>query len=234
MTDWDDREVRGGVSLAEVVGRNTRRLRGNATADQLAKECRFYGLNWGTGRISDLEHGRVSPTLGTLVALALALGEVRFVDPEGPRDPISLTDLVRCDENIALTKSLSVTEQELGAFLDGSDVSLGHRYADLIRASFKAVTSGEYRKDWPARLPRFNPMKLADIKAGFGEAEQRLARDLGIDETRLAAEMLALWRRPFAEERDSRAGPDSNAQKKGRITRDLKAELKAVLDGDDQ
>lgn len=233
MTDWDDREVRGGVTLAEIVGRNAKRLRGDATADQLAKECRFYGLNWGTGRISDLEHGRVSPTLGTLVALALALQEVRFV--RGPdHGPVTLVDLVRCDENIALTKDLSVTEDELAAFLQGDEVSLSHRHADLMRSMMESVTADNFRKDWPHRLhgiPKGAVLRMLDK---CGEAEERLKREFGLDTSRLCAEMISLWGRTYTAERDERAGAGANAQKKGRVARELKAELKAVLDGDNQ
>jgi hypothetical protein len=44
-----------------------------------------------------------------------------------------------------------------------------------------------------------------------------------------------LWNgRTFGEERNQRAGPDANQQKKGRTTRELRAELeKALADGDD-
>ena len=57
------------LPLAHVVGRNVRRLRDGAAAtlDDVAKAARENGLrNWGTGRVSDLEHGKVSPTLATL------------------------------------------------------------------------------------------------------------------------------------------------------------------------
>jgi hypothetical protein len=43
-----------------------------------------------------------------------------------------------------------------------------------------------------------------------------------------------LWQGTFTEERDRRAGPDANQQKRGRISRDLRAELeKALADGND-
>ncbi|MGB3286061.1 helix-turn-helix domain-containing protein [Mycolicibacter algericus] len=233
MADTDDSATQGGVPLAQVIGRNARQLRGDATADQLAKEARFYGLNWGTGRISDLEHGRVSPTLGTLVALALALQEVRFV--RGPdHGPVTLADLVRCDENIALTKDLSVTEDELATFLEGGEVSLSHRHADLMRSMMESVTTDAFRKDWPHRLhgiPKGPVLRMLDE---CGEAEQRLEREFALDTSRLCAEMISLWGRTYTAERDERAGAGANAQKKGRVARKLKAELKAVLDGDNQ
>ena len=43
--------------------------------------------------------------------------------------------------------------------------------------------------------------------------------------------MAAQWRKSYSAERDQRAGAGANAQKKGRVARELKAELKAVLDG---
>jgi hypothetical protein len=46
--------------------------------------------------------------------------------------------------------------------------------------------------------------------------------------------MAALWRRTFTAERDNRAGPDANAQRRGQISRQLKADLQEVInDGND-
>lgn len=103
------------VALPEVVGRNARRLRGDATADQLAKAARREGLNWGTGRISDLEHGRVSPTLSMLVALAAALHSVS-------RTPVTLADLVEHDGLVQVTSTRAVKDVALQRFLRGEPV----------------------------------------------------------------------------------------------------------------
>jgi hypothetical protein len=63
--------------------------------------------------------------------------------------------------------------------------------------------------------------------------EDRLARRFGIERARLADISYLLWRSTFSEERDRRAGPDANQQKKGRISRELRAELEeALADGD--
>ena len=71
----------------------------------------------------------------------------------------------------------------------------------------------------------------------YGEAEERLARDLGLDRDRLTAEMCVLWGRAFHVERDEiaerDAGPGVTKQKRGRVARTLKAQLRTVLDGDD-
>ena len=69
------------------------------------------------------------------------------------------------------------------------------------------------------------------VARDYGEPESLLARDLGIDRETLIAAMAAQWRKSYSAERDQRAGAGANAQKKGRVARELKAELKAVLDG---
>ena len=62
----------------------------------------------------------------------------------------------------------------------------------------------------------------------------RLAARLGISRDELAALSLRLWRKPFSQERDRLAGPDANKQKRGQVSRTLRAELeKAIADGHD-
>jgi hypothetical protein len=214
------------VDLPAIVGRNAKMLRGAATLDDVAKAARRYGLkNWGTGRVSDLEHGRVSPTVQTLVALALALAEVRG-------DTLTLGDLVNSDERIALTGDLTVTNTELQGFLAGGVVSLDERYLSEIVDSAKGAFSPEVRQGWPPRLDRVRVGLMRQVNRDYGEPETLLARDLGLDRQRLVAEMAALWAKSYGAERNLRAGPAANAQKKGRVARELKAELKAVLDGE--
>jgi transcriptional regulator with XRE-family HTH domain len=214
------------VDLAAVMGRNARELRGDATLDDVAKVARACGLNWGTGRISDLEHGKVSPTLPTMVALALIFSELRG-------HPVTLGHLVSGDENIAVTSRISVTSEELRGYLSGDAVTTADQYRREASAALQSVVGGDYREHWPARLQSVSKAATMRMLGEIGEPEERLAREIGVDRARLAAEMLALWRRSFSAERDQRAGPDANAQKKGRVARALKADLKAVLDGDD-
>jgi hypothetical protein len=58
-----------------------------------------------------------------------------------------------------------------------------------------------------------------------GLAEQRLAQRLDISRGRLADVSFRLWRRTFSDERDRRAGPHANKQKRGQVSRTLPAEL---------
>ncbi len=216
--------IRTVTDLATVVGCNAKALRASATLNEVAKAARRYGLNWTTGRVSDLEHGRVSPTLPTLVALALALAEVRGAN-------LTLRDLVATDDSISLTSDLSVTRDELQRFLTGDEVRLDDRYlAEIIPSAKGALT--EARKSWPARLQRVRVGLMRQLRRDYGEPEQLLERDLGLDRDRLIAEMAALWGKSYSAQRDELAGPGANAQKKGRVARQLKAELRAMLDGE--
>jgi transcriptional regulator with XRE-family HTH domain len=67
-----------------------------------------------------------------------------------------------------------------------------------------------------------------------GLTDERVAAGLGISQAQLYAESLRLWNTTFSDQRDRIAGPDANAQRKGQVTRALKAELeKALSNGDD-
>jgi hypothetical protein len=219
------RVVNDAVDMAAVMGQSARKLRGDATLDDVAKVARACGLNWGTGRVSDLEHGKVSPTLPTLVALALLFSELLG-------RPVTLGDLVRTDKSVAVTPRISVSGEELRRYLSGDAVTAAGQYRRESSAALQSVASSDYRKNWPARLRSVSKGATMRILGEIGEPEERLARELGIDHTRLAAEMLALWGKSFSAERDRLAGPEANAQKKGRVARALKVDLKAVLDGD--
>ena len=207
--------------------RNAKALRGAANLDDVAKAARAYGLNWGTGRASDLEHGRGSPTLQTLVGLALALGEV-------PGNSVTLADLVHSDERIAITRDLAVTSEELQGFLNGGEVSIMQRLvSEVVSNALRGIE--QMRNGWPARLQGIPPKPGNCARCTTITANPRRC-------SRESSTSTSRGRHPpngrplgnsFTQERDERAGSDANAQKKGRVARQLKAELKAVLDGDD-
>jgi hypothetical protein len=169
----------------------------------------------------------VSPRIDALIPLAMALAEVSGQE-------ITLGDLLRSDENITLTKSLTVTNDELQGFLRGAAVSINvERYAaEAIKAGLAALKA--LKENWPPRLKGAKSGVLASVWRDYGAAEQLLARDLGIDRDQLIAEMAVLWGRAFHVERDAIAGEGASAQKRGNVARTLKAQLKARIDGDDQ
>lgn len=219
------------VALADVVGRNARRLRGEATADQLAKATRREGLNWGTGRISDLEHGRVSPTLSMLVALAAALQTVRGT-------PVTLADLVEHAGLVQVTTTRTVKDGALQRFLRGEPVQflIGDMpNSEELEAELSATlaTMVAERAKLPKVLGRTPLETVMEVQRQSGETEARIAKALGMPASTIAAASAHLWGRTLSAERDRRAGENANAQDRGRITRQLRAEIQAVLDGDD-
>lgn len=224
-------EPDGLPSLAEVVGKNTRVLRGHIPGDRLASAARKHGLKWGTGRIADLEAGRVSPTVPTLVALALALGDIRG-------EPINLADLVYTDGFVSVTGDLVLSGEALRGYLSGQPVEVRMRdfpggaeqVADLTKLIREVLDESK------AQLARYDlqgvdETVLAAILQVSGEAEDRAAKTLGVDPIAVAVASARLWRRSLSDERDRRAGTGGSPQKRGRITRDLYTELEAEVRG---
>jgi hypothetical protein len=108
----------------------------------------------------------------------------------------------------------------------------------MAEAIANARAALKLRKDWPPRLQRqlrhIKHSLFVEVWRDYGEAERRLARDLGLDRDRQTAEMAALWGRSFHVKRDELAGPGVTKQKRGRVASALKVQLKAVRDGDDR
>ena len=219
-------------SLAEVVGVNAKRLRGEFSGDRLANAARKRGLNWGTGRVADLEAGRVSPTLPTLVSLALALGDLRG-------EPIKLYELLEADGFVSVSADLVLSGEALVHFVTGWPVQVVLRYipggmdkvADLIAKS--EAWSDEYLASLNPAFVDVDKELAGEIYQRTGEAEFRAAKALGVDEYDLAYASAHLWGRALSDERDQRSGPSATAQKRGRVTRQLYEELRAAFDGDD-
>src|ERR1700722_5821312 len=99
-------------TVAEVLGLTALALRGDRKLELVARAARFAGLNWGTGRIADLEAGRVSPTLPTLISLCWA-----FRDLLGR--PVELPDLFVGDGDVTLAPGVAVPIALLRKALDG-------------------------------------------------------------------------------------------------------------------
>jgi hypothetical protein len=221
------RQVTTDHTLTAVLAANARALRGSARIDDVVRAARYYDSSWNTSRIWSIEHGKTPATLSTLIVLALALSEVHDRD-------LTLSDLLASNENVALTKDLTVTGDVLTNFLRGGAIEVPVDKQLMSEAIQAALAALKLREDWPPRLRRIKRGLYMEVHADYGESEEYLARDLGLDKDRLIAEMCALWGRAFHVERDERAGDGVTKQKRGWVARTLKAELKAVLDGDDQ
>ncbi len=217
------------MSPGEAAGRGARAIRqdAGATLTQVAKAARFYGLPWSTGKVGDFEAGRIPATLPTLLVVALALGDV-------VGHPVSIAELFGKQGRVAVTDRLILDATKVRAALSGgavvatvSDVT-GERERLATALLNAASTEG-----WPRRLASVSVGRLRKVLADFSEADERMCKNIGVDHGLGIAAMAYLWSRSFSAERDRLAGADANAQKRGRISRELKAELQEVLDVSD-
>jgi transcriptional regulator with XRE-family HTH domain len=234
--------------LAEVIGANCKRIRAEigVTQDGLARSARRIGLRWNAAKVGNFEAGRSAPTFATVLAVTLALQmtleDVAKERNESPDWGVTLALLVRGEGDVAITDSISVPAAQLEAVCRGRNFTLGDpQYLPLLGSSFgpEAINAMVTQAREALREREIEAgVTLDELTAMLqrsGLTEDRLARRLRIKPAELAAASFRVWQSTFSEERDRRAGPHANQQKKGRISRELRAELeKALADGDDQ
>jgi hypothetical protein len=209
------------------------------TQDELARAARRVGLKWTASKVRDFESGRSAPTFATVLALTAALdnatkvktvaaststGHEIAVSLNPAYHPVRLADLVNFDGEVTVTEDFEPSGDHLADFCAGG--TWEHHTLALEQAwkSMGDRLSSQSEIDWTE--------SVIDWPKVLGLTEQRVAATLGISTERLGAESLRLWNATFSNERDRRAGPDANRQKRGQVTRQLKAELqKAITDG---
>lgn len=210
--------------LAKLIGGNCKRIRsdiGGVTQDDLARYARAAGLRWTASTVGDFEAGRSAPTFATVLAVTRALQSALQAAAK-PRSElpdaggVTLADLVAGEGFVALNDNFDV---------------LAARLVEVCRGEIFTLGKGNWR--YP-----FRPMGAGEVTAlvetlqRSGLSEQRLAQRLGITGDHLAVLSSRLWKKTFSEERDHRAGPEANRQKRGQVSRALQRELeKAITDG---
>jgi transcriptional regulator with XRE-family HTH domain len=225
------------AKVAEVIGKSAKDLRLDAkvTLEQLARVAQRYGLPWTSGRVGDFEAGRTAPSLPTLIAAAAALG-----DAIGR--PVSLAELVAGNGQVHINDKLSLDKSALHAALSGG--SLGAELLapsdvtsflnSILQENLETMPMEISTVHWPKRLRAITPDLRSAVLRDFSESDARMCKNIGVSEVLGATAMAALWRRTFTAERDLRAGPDANAQRRGQISRRLKADIQEVInDGND-
>jgi transcriptional regulator with XRE-family HTH domain len=199
------------TSITQVIGANVRRRRRDAkvTLDQFAQAARFCGLSaWSTGRVGDLEAGRIGTlSLETLYAVALALHQATGRS-------VTLADLLDGDGLVQINDKLIVDPPALRGAVSGEPVTGATDALDRLGAVMHKATT-----------EALAPALLDELR----ESDVRMCRSVGVTPERGAAAMATLWRRTFSAERDARAEPDANPQRKGQISRKLKAELEKAI-----
>ena len=195
---------------------NLRRLRlaGGWTQDNVASACRWVGLKGSGSRIAQIERGDLAPTLPNLLRLTAALDSLG--------DPVGLHDLLWCEGLIQVAEdpTETITGQDLLALLAGEE---GGRIHDRLQP---VARSGEDSTPIPA-LP-------VEMLAGFGRADERVARQLGLRKQQMQELTHALWGRGLEAERDRRVAQAEHEQARrvarGIVTAELREELQAELE----
>lgn len=199
------------ATLSQVVGANCRRIRLGlgATQSQVAAACVQTGLVWGHRRVAQLEAGEAAATLPTLLRLAAAL------DVIAGGTTVSVVDLLRWDGLVVLADGETVPGELLAAVVTGTAT------AGTLAAHLHPADTGEGGPDGRLRA-----------RSGWGRADERAARRLGLNREAMIALTHHLWGQGLEAERDRRAaaaGVDGNRTGRAWITSALEAQLREAL-----
>ena len=232
--------------LREVIGDGVRRLReaSGKTQEDVSRAARSIGLAWPPSKIAALERGEKSISPEEMFLLPPML-EMAF-DRE-----VSYRDLFTSDVTVTLSPKMKVQASELRAVFSSDQTLDFLPTRQELAADAMAGLESFRRKLQPitARLKALDlPTSFMELqvagRAAQGLAEERAARKIGEQKIVVAAIALKLWGRGLTEERDARlaeslpndAPPATVQAKRGRITRDLVAEITAYItareDGD--
>jgi hypothetical protein len=206
-------------SLAEVAGAQARTLRlaADKSLEDVATAARSYGLRWSTGSVGDFEGARATVSLKTLLVVAAVLRDITG-------RPITLADLFAGNGSVEITDNLAVELSELRDMLAGQPVRM------LPQQSVRITVKIPPRIVWPEGLREGHDPELHKrVLDALSESDVRMCKNIGVIPFVGAAAMAKLWGQTFTAERDRRAGLDANAQRRGRISRQLKAELKELI-----
>lgn len=137
------------------------------------------------------------------------------------RGQVTLADIVQSDGYVDLD-DFTPTGDALVSFCSGNPWELP-AYATAETADVEALLA-----DAPGfERYRMRVCDVADMRKRTTAADNRLASKLGIDADHLLGLAWALWKRPYSEERDRRAGPNRRARvaTAKQLTTELQAQL---------
>lgn len=209
-------------TIAEVVGRNVRRLRleRNWSQDLLARECRRWGLEWTQATLSLFESGRRQIELGELILIGFIFGDAGFASLIEGSGRANLAGGTTGDLN-AIRRMVSGLDYSPDGF---ESARIDRESKALVEAV--AALRDEYRRLWPGARPK----QLVEAeRAASGTAEIKAAYRLGIRPQVLSVAAYGLWGRSLTAERDARVGPDANHASRGHVSRQLIAEIENRL-----
>jgi transcriptional regulator with XRE-family HTH domain len=215
----------GNAHLANVIGLNAKEFRLNAglTLDEVSRAARGRGLKWTESRVADFEAGRVaSPSLNTLLAFVLALSDAGCPEATLPK----LVGYI--PGSVQINDSLQLHDVDIVNLLKGQRAERALNADPVVAQGVPSRRTTRDRKIFD----RFgaNISLLGKVHSSQGAADHRMSKALNIAPMTLARVTATLWNRSFSEERDRRAGPSANAQKRGQVSRALQSELEIAIE----
>ena len=168
-----DRE-QAAESVSAVFARNARSLRTGAElkADQVARAVTARGLHWAPSRVSELEMGRIAPTLSTLLVLSAAFSDLRG-------EPVTLADWFAGDGQVALTDTAQAPLALIRAALNGAQINLPEPSISTTEVLLQDYLA---QRVYPKPLSRGQLKKLSAIWDQCGGHPMRVnARHVGHD-----------------------------------------------------
>ncbi|WP_018178498.1 helix-turn-helix domain-containing protein [Jongsikchunia kroppenstedtii] len=191
----------------KLPGKHVRQLRLDAgvTLEAFAKEARRCGLQWQTGRVSDLESGKVDAKLDTLARVAQVLANL--LDR-----PVTVEEVLGGGHPWVQMLRDGVTPDRRDEATP-TDVARRNGWPDLASA---ATELG---------VPEGHVVPLLLAYEDTGLVDKRAARELGMSVRELTVQSYRLWGRNFTQERDRRAGEGAHAAALGDATRAMRAEI---------
>lgn len=225
------------MTLRAAVGQRARELReaGGQRQEDVASAARELGLTWSRSKVAAFERGDKALSAEELLLLPamLSLALERSV---------GLSELLNIDQEVQLSSDASVRPHELPKALT-SEVS------EAVRLSFPPVSAETHdlvqrqhtrQQRWEKLGLHLGLQRARQLERGSSEAEALAARKLGEDRLTVLALSDSLWQRSLTQERDRRLDVDANAPsatvqaKRGRVTRQLTAELAADIERREQ
>lgn len=207
------------LSLPQLIGHNARRIRTERgwTQSQVAAALRRVGIPGQHRRVSQIEGGDLAPTLPNLLRLAAALDMLC-------EDPITVADLLRTGGLVRLPGV--AVETVPGPLL--LQVVSGAPAAALL-PHLRPEGAGD--EDW-SENPSDGGGGVSEI--AYGRADERVARQLGINRATMQSLCRQLWGRSLEAERDRRAtllAQEYTRQgARAAVTAQLREELQAELE----
>lgn len=219
-------------NINEIVGQNVASIRESAglSLDAVARAAHPFGLRWNSARISRIERGDGNVTLDTLLMLCALLSDMTMKD-------ISVASLVRSTGPVAIAPEGTLSPGVAEKLVRDGQVSYRQTFeegGDIIAATVASVhqANDQYFKILD---PEFRGDLVAvrahnEGRTKWSLSDERNARKLGLTDAEFLGWCVVLWGRLMSLEVEDRAPEGATPQKKGRITRELLAELREALE----